>query len=90
MDPEEGSGFEPPAQEPTPFDRTVAGEEAAQMTQLLDQIPAVYREVLTLRFREDLALDEIASIIRAPLPTAKSRLYRGLESLRKLIEGGTA
>jgi RNA polymerase sigma-70 factor (ECF subfamily) len=60
------------------------------MARLLDQIPAVYREVLTLRFREDLALDEIASVIRAPLPTAKSRLYRGLESLRKLIEGGTA
>jgi len=90
MDPEEGTGFEPPADEPTPFDRTLAEEEATRMTRLLDQIPAVYREVLTLRFREDLALDEIAAVIRAPLPTAKSRLYRGLEGLRKLIEGGIA
>jgi RNA polymerase sigma-70 factor, ECF subfamily len=39
-----------------------------------------------LRFRDELALEEIATIVHAPLSTVKSRLYRGLEALRRLME----
>ncbi len=87
MDPEEGTGFEPSTAEPSPFERTLAGEESARMARSLAQIPPAYREVLTLRFQEDLALEEMATIINAPLSTVKSRLYRGLETLRQQIEG---
>jgi RNA polymerase sigma-70 factor (ECF subfamily) len=41
-----------------------------------------YREVLTLRFHEEMSLEEIASVTRAPLSTVKSRLYRGLAALK--------
>jgi RNA polymerase sigma-70 factor (ECF subfamily) len=56
------------------------------MARVLDRIPAAYREVLTLRFQEELALEEVAEIIKAPLSTVKSRLYRGLKTLREQIE----
>jgi RNA polymerase sigma-70 factor (ECF subfamily) len=56
------------------------------MTRVLARIPPAYREVLTLRFQEDLALEEIAAVIETPISTAKSRLYRGLEALRRLLE----
>jgi len=53
---------------------------------LLARLPAIYREVLLLRFQEDLKLEEIADVIRVPLATVKSRLYRGLSAARKLLE----
>src|SRR5262245_34612962 len=87
--PEKGVGFEPSTSGPSPFDAMLAGEEGERMTGILARIPAIYREVLTLRFQEELALEEVAAIIRAPLGTVKSRLYRGLEAVRKAIEGGS-
>jgi RNA polymerase sigma-70 factor (ECF subfamily) len=42
--------------------------------------------VLTLRFHEEMSLEEIASVTRAPLSTVKSRLYRGLAALKPEIE----
>ncbi|HET9177183.1 MAG TPA: sigma-70 family RNA polymerase sigma factor [Terriglobia bacterium] len=61
-------------------------ELAARISSILARLPAVYREVLLLRFQEDLSLKEIAGIIRAPLATVKSRLYRGLSAARELLE----
>jgi RNA polymerase sigma-70 factor (ECF subfamily) len=42
--------------------------------------------VLVLRFQEDMNLDEIAEVVKAPLPTVKSRLYRGLQAFRYQME----
>jgi RNA polymerase sigma-70 factor, ECF subfamily len=39
-----------------------------------------------LRFYEELSLEEIAGVTRAPLSTVKSRLYRGLAALKPEIE----
>jgi len=87
MDPEEGTAFDPPAAGLSPFEEVAAGEQSAQMARILARIPAAYREVLLLRFQEDLGLEEMSTIVGAPLSTVKSRLYRGLDSLRKQIEG---
>jgi RNA polymerase sigma-70 factor (ECF subfamily) len=70
----------------TPFEAAAQSEEARRIASLLCRLPASYREVLVLRFQEDLELSEIASIVRAPLSTIKSRLYRGLEALREHLE----
>lgn len=70
----------------TPFENAAQTEETRHMASLLRRLPATYREVLVLRFQEDLELSEIASIVRAPLSTIKSRLYRGLEALRAHLE----
>jgi DNA-directed RNA polymerase specialized sigma24 family protein len=43
------------------------------------------REVLSLRFEEDLALPELAARLAVPLPTAKARLYRALARLRERL-----
>jgi RNA polymerase sigma-70 factor (ECF subfamily) len=49
-------------------------------------LPATYREVLSLRFEEEMKLEEIAEILGAPLSTVKSRLRRSLEQLRSTLE----
>jgi len=61
-------------------------ELAARLSSILARLPAVYREVLLLRFQEELSLKEIADIIHVPLATVKSRLYRGLGTARELLE----
>jgi len=74
----------------TAFEEVARGEEAARVAGALRHLPPAYREVLMLRFQEDLELNEIAEVVGAPLSTIKSRLYRGLETLRALLEGGNA
>ena len=85
MNSETGTGFQPPAQDPSPFEEVAAGQQGEQMSRLMSRIPAIYREVLVLRFHDELALDDIVAIIKVPLSTVKSRLYRGLEALRKAM-----
>jgi RNA polymerase sigma-70 factor (ECF subfamily) len=46
----------------------------------------LYREVLVLRFHEEMSLEEIAQISSAPLSTVKSRLYRGMAALKPVLE----
>ncbi len=75
---------------PTGFDTLAQSEEAGRLAAVVAALPPAYREVLVLRFQEDLALEEIAGILSAPLSTVKSRLYRGLEALRERWVGETA
>lgn len=85
MDPEEGQGFVPSDSGPSPLHQVLAGEQNERIARAVSRLAPAYREVLLLRFQEALSLDEIAGIIHAPLSTTKSRLYRGLEVLRRLL-----
>jgi RNA polymerase sigma-70 factor (ECF subfamily) len=78
--------FEVPDQEPGPFDRLSNVEDREQISAALLQLDTLYREVLVLRFHEDLSLEEIAKVTRAPLSTVKSRLYRGMASIKPRLE----
>ncbi len=78
---------DPPADAPSPLELCAARERSANIQAAMDRLPAVFREVLLLRFQEDLGLEEIAAISGAPLSTVKSRLYRGLDALRRALEG---
>lgn len=44
------------------------------------------KTIIILRFFEDMKIEEIAKITKLKLSTVKSRLYKGLKVLRKLIE----
>ncbi|MGH9639471.1 MAG: RNA polymerase sigma factor [Bryobacteraceae bacterium] len=80
------SAFEPatPSSD-SPLELAVQQQSQTAMQLLLASVPAACREVLVLRFQEDMKIEEIASIVSAPVATVKSRLYRGLEALRRLL-----
>jgi RNA polymerase sigma-70 factor (ECF subfamily) len=78
--------FEVADDQPTPFDRFSNVEDREQIAEALLQLDTVYREVLVLRFHEELSLDEIAKVTRAPLSTVKSRLYRGLAAIKPRLQ----
>jgi RNA polymerase sigma-70 factor (ECF subfamily) len=72
--------------QPTPFDRFANLEDRERIAEALLQLDTLYREVLVLRFHEELSLEEIAKVTRAPLSTVKSRLYRGMAAIRPRLE----
>ena len=74
--------FEVASNDPNPFERYQSSENAAQVAEALLTLDPLHREVLVLRFHEELSLEEISQVTRAPLSTVKSRLYRGLASLK--------
>ncbi len=78
--------FEVVDNQPTPFDRFANVEDRERIAAALLQLDTLYREVLVLRFHEDLSLDEIAKVTQAPLSTVKSRLYRGLAAIKPKVE----
>jgi RNA polymerase sigma-70 factor (ECF subfamily) len=67
---------------PSPYEQFQGRENAAEVAAVMLTLEPSYREVLTLRFHEELSLEDIAAITHAPLSTVKSRLYRGLASLK--------
>jgi RNA polymerase sigma-70 factor, ECF subfamily len=78
--------FEIAAGEPTPFDHFSSLEDRERIAAALLQLDTIHREVLVLRFHEDMSLDEIAKVTRTPLSTVKSRLYRGIAAIKPKIE----
>lgn len=71
---------------PSPFDHFQSQEQAARIAHALMSLPPLSREVLVLRFHEDLSLEEIAQISSAPLATVKSRLYRAIAALKPALD----
>jgi RNA polymerase sigma-70 factor (ECF subfamily) len=81
--------FEPATPpEESPLERAVQQQSDATVQALLGRVPAAFREVLVLRFQEEMKIEEIASIMGTPVSTVKSRLYRGIEALREMLPGG--
>src|SRR6202167_1379251 len=78
--------FEVADGEPTPFDRFSNLEDRERIAAALLELDTLHREVLVLRFHEELSLEEIAKVTKAPLSTVKSRLYRGMTAIKPKLE----
>ncbi|HEX3986259.1 MAG TPA: RNA polymerase sigma factor [Acidobacteriaceae bacterium] len=74
--------FEVASAEKTPFEHLATLENGETVAAALLTLDPLHREVLVLRFHEEMSLEEIARVTRAPLSTVKSRLYRGLAALK--------
>jgi len=66
-------------------EQIAAVEQLEWIEQLLSRLPARQAEVVRLRVLDELPLAELAEIVGCSLPTAKSRLYYGLQKLRRMV-----
>jgi RNA polymerase sigma-70 factor (ECF subfamily) len=83
---EDDRPFEVAMSGPSPLEQFQSREDSAEVGEVLLKLEPSYREVLVLRFYEELSLEEIANVTHAPLSTVKSRLYRGLAALKPEME----
>jgi RNA polymerase sigma-70 factor (ECF subfamily) len=66
-----------------------ASEEALWIRQALGKLDASEREILMLREYEQLSYAEIADVLRLPVNTVRSRLFRSRMALKSYLEAGT-
>lgn len=71
----------------TPFDQALDHETRALVEKALEKLNPKFRAAVVLRDIEDLSYEEIASVLDISLGTVKSRILRGREALRKVLEG---
>jgi len=75
-----------PDRGPSVLEHLAEQELQARVEAVFAALPPHYGEVLTLRFHEELSLEEIAQVLSAPLSTVKTRVQRGLALLRQRVE----
>lgn len=62
--------------------RLVRREQASRLAELVQSLPEEQKEVLRLRYVEDLSRSEIAEVLDLSESMVKSRLFEGLQRLR--------
>jgi RNA polymerase sigma-70 factor (ECF subfamily) len=71
--------------EKSPFEHLRTAESGRLVAEALLGLDPLHREAIVLRFHEEMTLEEIAQVTMSPLSTVKSRLYRGLASMRSRV-----
>ena len=61
-------------------------EDAESIHTALDQLAPEHREVLVLRFLEDMTYEDIAGVTGCPVGTVRSRIHYAKRALRSALE----
>lgn len=65
-------------------------EADSELDRLFRKLPGRIRDVLLLRYVGELSLSEIASVLEIPLGTVKSRLHKGHQNVKVLLQDDEA
>ncbi|HBE79748.1 MAG TPA: RNA polymerase sigma factor [Firmicutes bacterium] len=71
--------------EDTPETAFLENSERAIVVEALKCLEEIYREVLILRYYQDLKLEEIAQTLQIPIGTVKSRLSTALHKMKTML-----
>ncbi len=61
-------------------------ERVAAAGEMIGLLPALQREILDLRFNQNLSYDEIAEVLGIPVGTVRSRLHNAIAMVRERLE----
>jgi RNA polymerase sigma-70 factor (ECF subfamily) len=67
-------------------DRMIANLDIQRLSDAVNRLPIDYREAVLLRYRNDLALSEVAEVLGISLSGAKMRVHRALAKLREMMQ----
>ena len=73
------------ANEPSPVEQAVRGEQLDRIKQAMEQLSEVDREIIMLRHYGGLSFQELAEHFKIPLGTALAKVHRGLKQVRKIL-----
>ena len=69
----------------SPLARALARDAGRALERAIGELRPAYREVLLLRFAQELSYDEIAEVTGAPLGTVKVHLFRARQELARRL-----
>jgi RNA polymerase sigma-70 factor (ECF subfamily) len=72
--------------DPGSLEQLLSKDRFARILEAISDLPAPFREVITLRFEEEMKIEEIAGVLLMPIGTVKTRLHRALKALRESLE----
>jgi RNA polymerase sigma-70 factor (ECF subfamily) len=78
----ERMGSDQPVIDPIVMPETSAPAQRDELVSVLSDLPESQREVLLMRFVDDMSLLEIAGVLGIPEGTVKSRIHNAIASLR--------
>jgi RNA polymerase sigma-70 factor, ECF subfamily len=70
---------------PGALEQLLSRERSGIVLEAVSELHMSFREVITLRFEEEMKLEEIANVLSLPVGTVKTRLHRGLRALRQSL-----
>ncbi|UOF91938.1 RNA polymerase sigma factor SigW [Fodinisporobacter ferrooxydans] len=70
----------------TPEEEIVRSETQDEVQSAILQLPPAYRATILLKYVHDRSVQEISEILRIPAATVKTRLHRGREALKGILE----
>jgi len=76
------------ASDATPGGALLRSERQQEVLAALDQLSPADREILVMRYLEDLAFPEIAAVLGIGESAAKMRHLRAIERIRSVLDGG--
>ena len=61
-------------------------DEKIYIWEAIESLDPKYREIISLKYFDDLTINEIANVLKYPVGTVKTYLNKGLSGLRKFME----
>jgi len=74
-----------PSTRPTPEQQLLLSERQRTIATAMESLPPKYKSAMTLKYVQDLSLQEISDILHIPVSTVKTRIHRGRDYLRKKL-----
>lgn len=81
------TGWDPAAETVTPEDAAISAEQRRELEAAIANLPEDMRSAIILREMHDMTYEEISEALDTNIGTVKSRISRGRERLRQLING---
>ena len=78
--------YQIPSNQPNPEEEMIRMQRDAALKEVVSQLKAPYREIIELRYYEDLSYEEIAERMKIPLGTVKIRLSRAKALLCSIVK----
>lgn len=76
----------PAATSPTPEERVINQQQRTQFEVYLDRLTPRYRQLIVMRFFDELSYEEIAQKLNLPMGTVKTQIHRARSKMCRMIE----
>jgi len=70
---------------PLPLDQIEERELVQALSRAIAALPEIYRAVVTLRYTEELSYEDMAAVLKLPVNTVRTHLFRAKSLLRKSL-----